>query len=359
MDHDFDSEVLHHRVLSAEGGIATADSINSACLPVEESNNSLCTVPNARARAESNSEIGAQTCRKRGWKVNGQLAGEWRDRLGRHRRARPTESEHKNDPAVATSAADVSMVSSFPGSSSCAGTDVSFEGLVDELRERLPQASLLAEFVATQQQRGCTMCPEAEAVMTRTTTTTGRPHEQASRKRGGGERFDGSVGSVRRIAAGGGGTWAPTPVPDTVATTGIGLSTSDIELQRERATAAGLMPPGCLRLRHPMIGTMRPSPSSQLLARSVPTGISSSRGNHPRLHGVVGERPQPSLVLPPGGMLFPDGSAYRLVTTGSSAGTIESSTSPSAAMVAAAKAHERALPLLQVCAVKVIEPTGC
>lgn len=315
-------------------------------------------MPNVRARAESNSEIGAKTCRKRGWTVNGQLAGEWRDRLGRHRRARPTESENKNAPAVATSTADMSMVSSFPSSSSCAGTEVSFEGLVDELRERLPQASLLAEFVATQQQRGYTMCPEAEVVMTRTTTTTGRPHALASRKRGGGDRGGGKVGNVRRTAAGGGGTWAPTPVPDTIAQAGTGLSTSDIELLRERAAAARLMPPGCLRLRHPMIGTMRASPGPQLLAGSLPSG-SSSRGNHPRLHGVVGERPQPSLVLPRGGMLFPDGSAYRLVTTGSSAGAMESNTSPSAAMVAAAKAHERALPLLQVCAVKVVEPTGC
>ncbi|CAM9570294.1 unnamed protein product [Ectocarpus sp. 13 AM-2016] len=315
-------------------------------------------MPSVRARVESTSEIGAQTCRKRGWKVNGQLAGEWRDRTGRHRRARPTESENKNSRAFATSAADISTVSSFPGLSSCAGTDVSFEGLVDELRERLPQASLLAEFVATERQNGCTVCPEAEAVMPRTTATSGRLHAQASRKRVGGERGEGNVGNFSQLAAGGGEPWAPASVPDKVAAARIGLSTSDIELQRERAVAAGVMPPGCLRLRHPMIGTMRGSPNPQLLVRSVPTGSNSS-GNNSRLRGVVGERPRPSLVLPPRGKLFPDGSAYRLVTTGSSAGATESNTSPSAAMVAAAKAHERALPLLQVCAVKVIEPTGC
>lgn len=104
------------------------------------------------------------------------------------------------------------------------------------------------------------------------------------------------------------------------------------------------MPPGCLRLRHPMTGPMSAHTNSHPLMRQ----------HNQRLNDAVGGGPQPSLVLPPGGNLFSHGSAYRLVATEA---VDSEDASPSAAMVAAAKAQERALPLLQVCAVKVEEPT--
>lgn len=340
MDNEFAGEVLHHRVLPSEGGGTNDNNANSLYSPAEDSKSSLRALSSSSIRARistrppSNSTIKEKLSHKRGWMVQGQIAGEWRDRLGRHRRARPTENANTN--AIAASgyalAADVSMISSIPGSS-CAGSEVSFEGLVDELRERLPRASVLAEFVAAQRQNGNQMCPGVEAMVMGTLTGIGEQQEDAllkNKEGGGSERVLGE--KPRRSAQlltspTEGRNWGNSP-----------------ERQRREETR-GLMPPGCLRLRHPMIGTRRAYTNAHPLIRRSSQRVSNAAG--------IG--PEPSLVLPQGGTHFSDGSTYRLVTT--EAVDTENS-SPSAAMVAAAKAHERALPLLQVCAVKVAESAG-
>lgn len=367
MDHDFASEILHRRVLSPESGNPNANSTNSLCSPAEESTNGLRTLSSANLRAHINarspsnsSNIEVRASRKRGWKVQGQIAGEWRDRLGRRRRARPMENANTNAIAPAASgyaaaaAADMSMVSSIP-ESSCGGTEVSFEGLVDELRERLPHASLLAELVATQQKKNAHhMCPGVEAMVTGTIATIDQQQEEMARTRrddGGDGGGGGGSGNIRHTA-GGGAQGAPPPISGGTATRICTISGSS-STEPQRGGAAPEVMPGCLRLRYPMIGTMRAPTNPQPLMRSVPAGGSTS---NLRLNSAVGTGPQPSLLLPPGGTFFSDGSTYRLVTTG--AMETSDDVSPSAAMVAAGRAHERALPLLQVCAVKVVGPTG-
>lgn len=328
VDREFAGEVLHHRVLSSGADRTNANITGSRCSPTAESKRCICTMSNSNLRAHVNtrpppsSNIEARPCHKRGWKVQGQVAGEWRDRLGRHRRARPTENANTNAITASGSAlaADFSRNSSTL-SSSCAGSEVSFEGLVDELRERLPRASLLDGFVAARHQNGHQACPGIQAMV------AGRMERQ-----GDGSGICG--GSARRTA----------PSTETSTARGTSGSTGGPEQQRGEDTS-GLMPPGCLRLRHPMTGPMTAHTTSQPLMRQT------SRG--PNNAARIG--PQPSLVLPPGGTLFSDGSAYRLVTT-EAADVVD--VSPSAAMVAAAKAQERALPLLQVCAVKVAELTS-
>lgn len=233
----------------------------------------------------------------------------------------------------------MSIVSSIP-ETSCAGTEVSFEGLVDELRERLPHASPLKERVATQQKNSAQhTCSGVEAMVSGKTTTIDQLQEETTRARGIGV---GGGGNVRHTVGGGGGHGTHPPISGGTTT---GIFTSSTEPQRGGA-AAGAMP-GCLRLRYPVVGTMKAPTNPQPLLRG---GTSNLRHNT-----AIGAGAQPSLFLPPGGTFFPDGSNYKLVATDAME---TSDASPSAAMVAAAKAHERALPLLQVCAVKVVEPTG-
>lgn len=336
MENEFASEILHRRVLSPERGGSNTNT-NSLCSPEDSSGLCALSSTNLRARINNrpplNSTIEAKSSHKSGWKVQGQIAGEWRDRLGRHRRARPTENANRNAITASGSAlaADVSMISSIP-SSLCAESEVSFEGLVDELRERLPRASLLAGFVAAQRQHGHQMCPGVEAMVTGTMTSIDERQEGTLRKNNKGERGGSVVG----------GNTGRTAQPTTRSTPEGRNWKSSSPAQQRGEESRGLMPPGCLRLRHPMTGALRAHTNSQPLMRQ----------NNQRLNNTAGAGPQPTLVLPPGGMLFSDGSAYRLVTT--DAADAENA-SPSAAMVAAAKSQERALPLLQVCAVRVDE----
>lgn len=344
VDHEFSSEILHHRVLPSGGGGGDANNTNSICSPAEDSKTGLCAFSSSNLRARintgslSNNNTDARaTCHKRGWKVQGQIAGEWRDRLGRHRRARPTNNANTNalEASGSALAADLSRISSIVNSS-CAGSEVSFEGLVDELRERLPRASLLARFVSAQRQNGTDVCPGVEAMVTGTIPNSldeQREDPLRKHKQGGGSGT--RVGGNQRRTA---------PPVTTSNARARDWSGGSPELQRGEE-ARGLMPPGCLKLRHPLAGPMRAHASSQPLLRQ----------NSERLNSAAGVGPQPSLVLPPGDMLFSDGSAYRLVATEA---VDAENASPSAAMVAAARAQERALPLLQVCAVKVAASTS-
>lgn len=354
IDHGFSSEILHRRVLSPEGGNLNARRTSSLCPPAEEDNIGLCTLSSANLRAQINfkpqptSILDAQASRRRGWKVQGQIAGEWRDRLGRRRRACPTEnpSTTVNAPAAseyATSvaAADMSIVSSIP-EPSCAGTVISFEGLVDELRERLPHASPLGGLVATQQRSIAQhTCSGEEATISRMIATIDQLQEETTRAR----RIDGGGGDKNNNTV----SQGTPPLMSGGAATGI--CTSGSTEPQGAGAAAGAMP-GCLRLRYPMIGAMRVPANPQPLMRSVPAG--GNTGNL-RLNWAAAARAQPSLLLTPGATFLTDGNTHKLVGTDA---VDTSDASPSAAMVAAAKAHERALPLLQVCAIKVVEPTG-
>lgn len=223
-------------------------------------------------------------------------------------------------------------MSTIPGSS-CAGTEINFEGVVEELRERLPRNSLLPGSVAAKRHNSRQMCPGVETMVTARMNSN---MDDPLRKH--------DIGWCRGRVSGNTGPME-TPVTGSATAGGTCRESSTEQPQGEEQEARGPMPPGCLRLRHPIAGTMRARHGSQPLLR---------HNNQQRLNNAASVEPQPSLVLPPGGMLFPDGSAYRLVTTEA---TDAESASPSAAMVAAAKAQERALPLLQVCAVRVAETT--
>lgn len=342
-------------MLSPEDGNPNAHNTSNLCSPAEHDTIDLRALSSTNLRAHittknrSTSISDPRASRKRGWKVQGQIAGEWRDRLGRRRRARPTENANTNAITPAASGyasaavADMSIVSSIP-ESSCAGTEVSFEGLVDELRERLPHASLLEELVATQQQKNAQhMCSGVEAMLSGTIATTDQLQEETTRARRISGVGGGNCSNIRQTAEGGGGQGIPPPIAGGVVT---GVCTNGSTEPQRRGDAAGAMP-GCLRLRYPMIGTMRPPTNPQPLRRSVPASGSTS---NLRLNSAVGAGAQALLFLHPGGT-YPDGSTYRSVGTDAMK---TSAASPSAAMVAAAKAHERALPLLQVCAVKVV-----
>lgn len=348
-EKDLSGEILRHRVLSAETEPRRTSRTNSFCLLAGESCNGICTLSSSNVRAHGHAD--ARASRKRGWKIKGQLAGEWQDRFGRRRRARPTEIGNDGEiivPAAAgpAGAAEISMVSSIPGSSSCAGTKVSFEGLVDELRERLPRASLLAKYVAEQQDDNHPGYPLADAVVSGTTTTIDRHEEGMALDHGKGEEGGGcSFGKSGRSVAG---------ANEVTRLRG----NSRIEERRGgRGGAAGLMPPGCLRLRHPVLGTIRALTTSPPLTSMVPTG--NNTNINPRLSSSAGIGQNRSVRQATESRLFPDESSYRLPTTGAPTGAVRNNTSPSAEMVAAAKAYERALPMLQVCAVRIAEPAGC
>lgn len=313
--------------------------------------------------------------RKRGWRAQGLLAGEWRDRFGRHRRAyhysdRQQQQQQQHAAVSSSVAADLSM-GSIPCTSSCAGTEVSFEGLIEELRKRLPHSSSsLLEMVAVQQ----SICIAESAFDGENTVVTamgaGNPEEQEIVKRGedddadvddieqpGGWRrsYDASSGNNKnnsnrnnndkennwkfggeRIAA---ESFSP---PRRGTTRGYATTTSNHQ-QQQRG-----LPRGCVQLR-PMVEPFRASPSRQAL---------STGGFGERLRHAVGSSNPCSLLLASFSHGGGSSSSKYDITAAATETREEENVSPSAAMVAAAKAQERALPLLQVCAVKLVEPAG-
>lgn len=339
-------EVSQHRFLPGQeqkNTLLPETSEASLCKP---SNLRTCTdngqasIPPPSTAYYGNAE---RNSRKRGWRAQGLLAGEWRDRFGRHRRA--CHSDKPQHAAVSSSVvADLSMAS-IPCSSSCAGTEVSFEGLIEELRKRLPNSSSsLLEMVAAQHSIAESALEEANSMA----EGAGNPDFKIAR----GE----SDADVDIEPAGGGrhchdasdnnnnATWnlgdeiigqnCPSPLRR-----GLTRGCSTIT-QQQRG-----LPRGCLQLR-PMVEPFRASPSRQAL----------SAGFGSRLRQAVGSNPS-SLQLgsfPHGGS---NSSKYDIPAAAATA-IREENVSPSAAMVAAAKAQERALPLLQVCAVKLVEPAG-
>lgn len=301
-------------------------------------NNDQASIPPSTAyygNAEPNS-------RKRGWRAQGLLAGEWRDRFGRHRRS--CHSDRPQHAAAVTSSvvADLSMAS-ISCSSSCAGTEVSFEGLIEELRKRLPHSSSsLLEMVAAQHSVAESALEEAnsmeiEAGNPERNRARGEPDRDVDIEAAGeGRRYhdasnynnnnntwnfeDERVGeksssSIRRDTTRG--------------------CTTRTQQQRE-------LPRGCVQLR-PMVEPFRAS----LPRQALPAGFGS------RLRQAVGSNPS-SLQM--GSFSHGGSSVYNITATATA--VREENVSPSAVMVATAKAQERALPLLQVCAVKLVEPAG-
>ncbi|CAM9747512.1 unnamed protein product, partial [Scytosiphon promiscuus] len=98
---DCGGDVLHHRVLSTENEVARARSRNNLDSLPEERHNGMCALAGAKVRAHgcsrASTTMDARVSCKRGWKIKGQLAGEWRDCLGRRRRAGPTDVRGSGD----------------------------------------------------------------------------------------------------------------------------------------------------------------------------------------------------------------------------------------------------------------------
>lgn len=267
------------------------------------------------------------------------LAGEWRDRFGRSRRACSIPStltchSHQN---VGVSAvpqhqwgALVGHTKSLSGSDrrapaagaapSCAGTEVSFEGLIEELRERVPPAFPLMELVTPQHHEMA--CGDDNDHIIRTSNSTAAMMD-------GGDPVKGKFGKGHRIEA--------------------------------RAE----FPPGCLKLsRAVRIAGKKEGSSSGGQSRKL-----GENGNSQS--GALSATPQNDVgtLLSSAGhgvSMFADGNmapGSSIINNRVASITValneaaSSTSSPSAAMVAAAKAQERALPLLQVCAVQVI-PSG-
>lgn len=314
-DESITRETVHHRILPVNSGTGTE------FLQQEKTESGLSTSSqlragiNARIKASAltQNDLVLQRSCKRGWRAQGYLAGQWRDHLGRQRRAWPS----KRITAASASVGGTS-VESVPRSLSCAGTEVSFEGLVEELRERVLGASHLVDPI-TMKHVGST-CSLAEAL------ALGYSERGKGRK---------TLGEIR-----------PGEYPQRNTANAGSLGGGD----KEKGGSLGMR---CCRTEQLVL------PSGCLWARQENGGF---RAAHPQptSSGLGGKSrsalgPQSSLLQLEGGA-FPGQNFYGLTTTTISGGFDNSS--PSAAMVAAAKAHERALPLLQVCAVKVMEPAG-
>lgn len=269
--------------------------------------------------------------RKRGWRAQGLLAGEWRDRFGRHRRACPSDRpQHVESASVV---AELSMASN-PCSSSCEGTEVSFEGLIEELRKRLPHSSSsLLEMVAAQHSITESAFDGASSIA----IGTGNPELKKMR-----EESDADV-HIEPAGGGRGGHDASNSNNNNwnFGDERVGEHCSS---PLRRCTTRGCkttqqqrgLPRGCLQLR-PMVEPFRASPSRQ----APSTGDFGGR-----LRQAAGSNPS-SLLL---GAFLHGGSSSSKYDIAPAATAMKENVSPSAAMVAAAKAQERALPLLQVCA---------
>lgn len=326
-DHHFASEVLHHRVLPADGGKRRSPEMNT---------------DNQRARVRNGAEPSvASLSQKRGWRVQGSLAGEWRDHLGRRRRANPSMNASAGGESSCASAA------ALP----CVRSEVSFEGLIKEWRGRLPQASpFLAELAAAYttgnisiDSRICRTAGEASSAVN-ATVTPDATHMGGETGRGNSEGASGqqyrahSRASTPSVEGGesdeGRGRCSALPGQGTTRPT--------------NRTESEALPQGCLPLRRP-IGAARMPPTN----KAPKSGFRSNLATRQQLD------PEQPRLLQPQTLSFYDGSIARTGRLGPGFGvaaTMEEDISPSAAMVAAARAQERALPLLQVCAMKVMEP---
>lgn len=291
-DHDdcFISDVVCHRSLPIDdGGGGSVGDVR----PLTSRNPRMSSQRRSRNSREALSST-STLCRHapkssnncRGWRAQGLLAGEWRDRMGRHRRAIPLEKAH-------IGGAGVSCEASAQAASSCAGTEVSFEGLVEELHERLPPTS-----------------PHTELAATRKAATT------ASGTRWGAAGMEGMRSNYNPR-----------------------LGITPIRLR---------YPPGCLQLKG-TIGTYMRLPPQERPALSTTRIPCMSRG-----HQNLG----PPSLLGPGIVSLETGHSRNTYFTVPVGTTIAETASPSEAMVACAKAHERALPLLQVCATQMTAPAA-
>lgn len=355
-NNPYDSDIIYHHALPVEGTPgATAND------PTRRRANDNPTYASQRRpphsaqqlqhldngkRSHTSAEVGASKHRhglsaaaaRSGlrWRPQGMLAGEWRDRFGRTRRACPKPSSvtchgHQNAGAPAGSqhraasfggyarslaGSDKRCPAAAGAASSCAGTDTSFEGLVEELRKRLPRTFPLMELVTAQHIQ----------MVYGDDNDNGIPNSSSAvAMTGGGVPMDSKRGRGYRIEA------------------------------REE------FPPGCLRLRR-AVGIAGQKEGSLSEARSRKLG---ENGNNQS--GVLPATAENDAVGPllssagHGILLFADGNSTRVSNSTNRVASIttalsesaSSANSPSAAMVAAAKAQERALPLLQVCAVQV------
>lgn len=276
--------------------------------------------------------LSGQVGKRRVWKAHHALAGEWRDRLGRLRRAHNTESCTAAAPPAA--AATSASVGTFGGCSSCEGTEISFEGLINELRERLPRASRLMTLVAREK----TAC---DSVSTTDPVVDGARMNEAERQ-GKAERTDTTKNRSRGKVGERDTSRVPT-MPGSAESRQAGMDEGDTP-QRDRTARDAFspqgesLPPGCLPLR-------RSPEATRIPARQVALSIGYGR-----------DRYTPAAALSPPAMRH-RGNPFLspgVHTPGAvAAPTALENCSPSAAMVAAAKAQERSLPLLQVCAVSV------
>lgn len=234
------------------------------------------------------SSPGVPSCRGGAWKAQGLLAGEWRDKKGRLRRASP--SDVHSSPACTSSVR----------TSSYAPSEVSFDGLVQELRDRLP--------------------PPFPKTKLETTTYKARLCDEEAKA-----RCSRDVIGEKEKSPGASGA-------------GCSVSCSceqHIKPEKREGKTLSPFPVGCLQL------------SAQIGRGTIPTRIRLTA------HRTKGAMPWDDAAA----RVREDDPCAHNSTRGEMAATaIRSSCSPSAAMVAASKAQERALPLLQVYAEQVPAP---
>ena len=312
------------QALSGEGVHHRHVLIDRACCPLE---GKISLDRSSRrgftGKTEATKRLGAlevESC-ERGWKAQGMLAGEWKDRLGRQRRALPFEATPAQSARAGTCHESVS--------SSCAATEISFERLLEELRERLPRSPHM-ELVAAQTTGGVNTAGVIDSG-----NVDRRGQESDKRHRHDSRGWD-------AIAAGG---------PPGRAIYEAATPAAPLDKKREsqpsrdgRLRDSGASPPSTVSRGGMLTREETFTRSSRYVVVRPRVGNSSGQPTGSWASPLLAHKTK-----------APYPSRYGGISRLPAAAASGDEASPSAAMVAAAKAQERALPLLQVCATNFMD----
>lgn len=284
-------------------------------LPIDRSTTTLDrSSQNTLERTKSFGTLGSLG---RGWKAQGMLTGKGRDHLGQQRWTLPSEAPAGK--AAREGSPNQSDACSVPSME----VPTRFERLVEELRERLPRYPP----------------PLLDAVVAQSTSSLKSIDDGNSPKQG---QVTDSVSDVTAT-----GRKPGAVALETGPMAGLTNHTNG-QGRREEARNSDSAPSSYTGLRDKGVRNFLPkygqNEISQLLLRSRDGADSCRQRGHRPSTMSLPKHQKKNAVAP-----------YRNCG-GSSSAMIIAPESPSAAMVAAAKAQERALPLLQVCAVTIADP---
>lgn len=257
----------------------------------------------------------------RGWKAQGMLTGEWRDRLGRQRRALPSEAPAgKAVREASPNQSDACSVSSVEA-------PTSFERLVEELRARLPRYPPPLMDVAVAQPTGSVKSVAANAIDGGNSPKQG----QATDKRHG---YGNSVWNTTATGRKSGAVALETRI----------VAKLTNRARRAEAPNSDSALPSYTGLRGKNVGNFPPKYGQNEISQPGVGGYPCRQTGYPSSTLPIYQKK--NAVNP-----YRDCGVSRWAMTIVSGSEV----SPSAALVAAAKAQERALPLLQVCAVTIAD----